>query len=310
MEDEYEVIEIKFTPEDLEQLGTKEKFWFRFGPEEDVRWLFKYSRDNTGEHWSEKAAEQLCKLLEIPHAKYELAFCHDRAGVITKNLIADAERMVMGNEVLHALSPNDYPSPTAILDGEKAVRIREHTVLRVLGCLDGTEVQPPVSSINTGSLNAGDVFCGYLMLDAIISNQDRHHENWAIIVGDSRSLCPTYDHAASLGRELLDENRIDRLTTKDKQRSVSAFVGKARSEIFKLKTDRKPLHTIDAFYHATEKRAAAKEYWLSRIRKVRREEIEAIFLKIPSSLISENARKFAIEMTWENIKRLLKDERA
>jgi len=311
MEDAYEIVKITFAPEDLEQLGTKEKFWFRFEPTDTVRWLFKYSRANTGEHWSEKVAEQLCELLEIPHAKYELALCNGREGVITENMISDIGRMVMGNEVLHALSPNDYPSP--IQNEEKAVRIREHTVSRVLGCLDRINITPPQSSLNTRALNSGDVFCGYLMLDVLISNQDRHHENWAIIINNedsSKSLCATYDHAASLGRELLNKDRIDRLTTKDKQRNIKAFVKKARSEMFKLKNDRKPLLTIDAFYHAVEKRKLAKEHWLSRLEKLRREEIERIFSRIPSSMISKDARKFALEMTLENIKRLLEDERA
>lgn len=311
MDDAYEIIEITFNPEDLEQLGTKEKFWFRFKPRDTVRWLFKYSRANTGEHWSEKVAEQICELLEIPHAKYELALCNGREGVITESLISDIGRMVMGNEVLHALSPKDYPGQ--LISGEKVVRTREHTVFRVLGCLDGASVAPPESTLGMGALNAGDIFCGYLMLDAIISNQDRHHENWAIVVNNetrSRSLCATYDHAASLGRELLDKDRADRRTTKDKQRNIAAFVRKARSEMFKLKTDKKPLLTADAFYHAIEKRMAAKEHWLSRLKKVRREEIAQIFLKVPSSMITEEARNFALEMTWENIKRLLEDERA
>jgi len=64
----YEVKGINVNPDDLEQLGTKEKFWFWFKGG-NVKWLFKYSRANTGEHWSEKVAEQLCKALEIPHVK-------------------------------------------------------------------------------------------------------------------------------------------------------------------------------------------------------------------------------------------------
>ena len=37
---------------DLEQLGTKEKFWFSMDTEPKL-WLFKFSRAGTGEHWSE-----------------------------------------------------------------------------------------------------------------------------------------------------------------------------------------------------------------------------------------------------------------
>jgi hypothetical protein len=50
------------------------------------------------------------------------------------------------------------------------------------------------------------LFPGYLMLDALIGNTDRHHENWGARVlaglGNGRRmavLAPTYDHASSEG---------------------------------------------------------------------------------------------------------------
>lgn len=71
---------------DLEQLGTKEKFWFSMDTEPKL-WLFKFSRAGTGEHWSEKCAAELCHLLGIPHAEYELALIDGRYGVISPNMI-------------------------------------------------------------------------------------------------------------------------------------------------------------------------------------------------------------------------------
>ena len=307
----YKVSDINFNAEDLEQLGTKEKFWFLFAPEQSLKWLFKFSRENTGEHWSEKVAEQLCELLQIPHVEYDLARCNGRLGVISPNAIDDVERMVMGNEVLHNHSPKEYPIPEQ--ETEKYVRVKEHTVSRVLGCLDRSGVLPPKTDFDIDELNAGDVFCGYLILDALISNQDRHHENWAIIVNNEtgeRFLCPTYDHAASLGRELLDDEREERLNTRDKNRKVDQFICKARSELFNLKTDKKPLLTIDAFYNAVDKRDKARVHWVSRLKEVREEEIRKIFLNIPDSVITETAKEFAIQMVLGNMNRILEDERA
>lgn len=196
----YQLVVLSPVANDLEQLGTKEKFWFYYSHDTVNLQLFKYSRPGTGEHWSEKCAAELCHLLNIPHASYDLAKCNDRFGVVCQNLIPVGFRMVMGNEVLHS-STADYPQP--LQPGEKPVRVREHTVTRVLGCLDKESIQPPPSSYVLDGLNAADVFCGYLMLDALISNQDRHHENWAIMLNNETGeqfLCPTYDHAASLGR--------------------------------------------------------------------------------------------------------------
>lgn len=57
-------------PEADEDLGTKEKFWYRH---DNLNYLYKKTRQNTGEDWSEKIASELCSLLDLPHAIYELA---------------------------------------------------------------------------------------------------------------------------------------------------------------------------------------------------------------------------------------------
>lgn len=292
----------------IEQLGTKEKFWFTYQDEDS--WLLKYSRKNTGEHWSEKCAAELCHLLHIPHATYELVKVNNLFAVITPNMIPNRSRMVMGNEVLHTDAP-DYPDPLSLPE-EKAVRIKEHTVTRVLGCLEKGDVSPPLNSpYNLQDLNAADVFCGYLMLDALVSNQDRHHENWAIILHNdtgTKSLCPTYDHAACLGRELLDDERKVRLETKDRNQQIPAFVRRARSEIFKFKTDKKPLTTVEAFIHAVKDRQKAKVHWISKLQALSTPQIQSVFDKVPECCMSNLAKEFAIQMVLENQRRLLENE--
>jgi serine/threonine protein kinase HipA of HipAB toxin-antitoxin module len=93
------------------------------------------------------------------------------------------------------------------------------------------------------------VFVGYLLLDALIGNQDRHHENWGLIKapGAGLSLSPTFDHASSLGRNELDAERIERLTTKDSGRGVAHYVRRARSGLYRTQSSRAPLTTLDAF---------------------------------------------------------------
>jgi hypothetical protein len=87
-----------------------------------------------------------------------------------------------------------------------------------------------MNGIPTGVNSALDVFIGYVMLDAWIANQDRHHENWgAIWDGKSMRLAPTYDHAAGMARNLKDVERQDRLVTRDKNRTVRAYAEKVTS---------------------------------------------------------------------------------
>ena len=311
VEDFYTVYELTENADFLEQLGTKEKFWFRdLSSQEKQRTLFKYSRPNTGEHWSEKCAEQLCLLLELPHVKYEIAIHDGRYGVTSPNIVDKNKHLVMGNELLHRDDPDDYPKPVEYLDNKQ--KVTSHTVTRVLAFLSRSEILPPESRFDLGTLGSAEVFCGYLMLDALISNQDRHHENWAVI-GETMNgeavfrLCPTYDHAASMGRELLDKERIERISTKDKYRSIEHFVQKAQSQLYKFKTDRKPMKTVSAFNYAVQKYPEAKEHWLSKLSSVKNAEIKKVFDRIPPELKSDIGREFAYRVVIENRKRLLED---
>lgn len=302
----FDIFQIDSDVQDLEQLGTKEKFWFTT---KTGKQLFKFSRSGTGEHWSEKIAEQLCLRLGIPCARYELATSDGRMGVITPNLVPEGFDMEMGNVLLHQLD-SGYPAPVGT--DEKRVRTSEHTVSCVLGCLDAGLIKVfPGQGLD--GLSPGGVFCGYLMLDALVSNQDRHHENWAVLKNSDTGeqfLCPTYDHAASLGRELTTEKRIVRLTSRDKNQRIETFVQKARSEIFEFKNDAKPLLTIDAFYCAGATKPEAKNFWLEKLRMLTDEDMHEIISLIPEQFMDDVAKNFAFEMLKENKRRLLNYENA
>ena len=69
MPDSYPIIQVEpewvLEPEDM---GTKEKFWYRNPGDGGREWLFKNPRENTGEHWAEKIAAEVANVLGIPHA--------------------------------------------------------------------------------------------------------------------------------------------------------------------------------------------------------------------------------------------------
>ena len=96
--------------------------------------------------------------------------------------------------------------------------------------------------------NAVGVFAGYLLLDALVSNQDRHHENWGVIgTQNGLSLASSFDHASSLGRNETDYSRVERLTTKDIGRSVEHYVTRARSGLYETQSSKQPMSTLNAF---------------------------------------------------------------
>lgn len=62
----------------LEQLGTKAKFWYQSDDGRQV--LFKEGRPDTGENWAEKVCCEVARLLDVPHAEYELAVWNGKQG--------------------------------------------------------------------------------------------------------------------------------------------------------------------------------------------------------------------------------------
>ena len=294
----YEIIPIPDdAPIQYEQMGTKYKFWYTGN--DGTRMLFKQGRPNTGENWAEKVCCELCSLLDLPHAHYELAQWKEVHGVTTPTIVPNGARLVHGNELLAGVEG---------YDAEKRYKVREHTVRLVLAVVGNPNYGPPIGcNVPSEFTSISDFFVGYLMLDALVSNQDRHHENWGLVVGQEWgvTLAPTFDHAASLGRNESDETRLDRLKTKDKGRSVKTYVERAKSALYKSSKSEKPLTTFGAFNEAARLRTDAANYWLSKLAGLSFDEIGAIFNNIPSSEMSDLAREFAMKMLEINIERLL-----
>lgn len=279
-----------------EQMGTKRKFWYL--AEDDERWLFKFAREGTGEHWSEKIAAEIGRVLGIPCAEVELATCDGLPGSATRRFFEDGSvTLVHGNELLQQI---DDSYPKAQLRG-----VSQHTVDAVLDRLDG--VLPPTKS--SGDLEcAADWFVGYLLLDAVVVNSDRHHENWGILQFPEgvRRLAPSYDHASSLGRELTDERRQQRLHTNDEWFTVAHYASRARSPIYAEAGASRPLHPSDAFLLAGARRPKARDAWLERLRGTSVEAFERIVTRVPAPVMSEPAQEFALavlQFTRQNLLR-------
>lgn len=277
-----------------EQLGTKPKFWFGDKPS-----LFKEIREGTGEDWSEKVACELAELLGIPHAKYDLGLWKGRRGVVCDSFLPVGSRLIHGNELLAKIVPH-YPTG-------KFFRVRQHSLRRVTILVQHISKPPIDFVLFPGVQTAVDVFIGYLMLDAWIGNQDRHHENWGLVLTKDGSvhLAPSYDHASCLGRIETDIEKHERLTTKDKQRTVEYYIGKASSAFYASPASKKPLSTLDAFRSAARSRAGAGLTWLKRLEAVSPDQTEQILRLVPPDRISEVSVHFAQRMLEFNRRRLL-----
>lgn len=210
--------------DDLEPLGTKRKFWYR--NESGEKWLFKYGRPGTGEHWAEKIASDVARTLGLPCAVVELARHGQEWGTISRDFTEDGSlALVHGNELLGEQLAG-YPR-------SRNYRVKEHTLAAIWGVLSNTAIEAPEGvPFDLPEPQAFALFAGYLLLDAVIGYTDRHHENWGVLLLGTTPrrmvLAPTFDHASSLGRELSDDKRRGRLAAKDEECGLVGYAEVAR----------------------------------------------------------------------------------
>jgi hypothetical protein len=296
MSNEFLIFEVPIDDAQAEEaMGTKPKFWFR-----DTRLgkcLFKQARPNTGEDWAEKIAAELAQLLGLPHARYELAIWDQKPGIISPVMILENCTLIHGNDILVGIVSN-YPR-------YQVYDVSQHTLDVVLQIMTTPIVQMPLDWIPPdGITTAIDTFIGYLLLDAWIGNGDRHHENWGLVatVEQSIHLAPTYDHASSLGRELLDERRQERINNN----LVTTYINRARSAFYAQSGDKKALPTLDVFFQAAQRGPNAAMIWLNQLENIPFTHLRELLTRIPSTRISPVALEFAHQILDINRSKLLR----
>jgi hypothetical protein len=290
--------------EDIEYLGTKRKFWFTLNGK---RFLFKAEERGTGEDWAEKVVCELARRLGLPHIEYELAHEYEgvksiQPGVICPTFVPRPLVLVLGNQLLYVRDPQ-YPVKSEVKYGVSA-----HTVDAVAAVLHLLGPPPPgwMQYTPAGITTALGVFVGYVMLDAWVANQDRHHQNWgAILDNGALYLAPTYDHGASLARNLTDEERKVRLLTRDKKQSVEHFVARARSGFYRAIQDKKTLPTLDVFQHFAQLDPGAAKIWLAKLAGIGSDVVDAILAEVPPQRMSPITRQFTLKLLTINKRRLL-----
>ena len=289
-----------------EQMGTKPKFWCL--DQSGTEFLFKESRSHAGEHWSEKVAAEIAGALGLPHAEIELAICAGKNGTLSKNFQSPTEPSSLnhGNELLFEHDPA-YPKEAPNF------RLAQHTLDRIVaGLRRSGAVLPNGFTFPQNVRTACDLFVGYLLLDALIVNTDRHHANWAVIIFSCMDgaylteIAPTFDHASSLGRELTDERRTAKLTAEGmrynprkpsrRDQTVVGYLEKddGRSRIFASEYDDKPLHPMQVFETVREKFPDAAEAWINRLATIELTKFEGIISQVPPEVMSQPMRDFSL----------------
>jgi HipA-like C-terminal domain len=281
---------------DKEAMGSKEKFWYRCDPNKPP-WLFKFPQPNTGQHWAEKIAAELAADLEITHAVVELALFDNTRGSASESFAVGGWDLFHGNQML-AGKVTGYDPGTRF-------RQADHTLANILLALDRTFTHPDGRQKNKVR------FAEYLVFDALIGNTDRHHENWGILRRQTVDrwtgmLAPTFDHASSLGRELLDEGPGKSRKRLLSEKRIPYYAEKAAGAIYWESTDRRGLSPLELV-----RRAAPMYPDLFKPAFRKREKLDAGMLstlldRVPADWMSGLAREFVIAFVCYTIEELRK----
>ena len=100
------------------------------------------------------------------------------------------------------------------------------------------------------------------------------------------------DHASSLGRELRDENRKQKLA----QNLVERYVAKAGGGIYWQSEDTKGANPLDLAVQSAKKYPNFFSPWLERVRQLQVDKLENILARVPVEWMSVESKQFCIKM--------------
>lgn len=295
----------------VEQTGSSANLWLE-NPADGTRWLHKdtvipASGIEQGEDWSEVVSSQVARELGVPHAETRLCIRHGRRGSLSLSVLPSEDYSLNeGTVILERAAISDYvphsEGKPAVDPGRPEVRRPGHSLKNVGIALKNAQAPPGF----TGPPNcaAFDVFAGYMILDALIANRDRHEQNWAVLTPQLLSppeyLSPTYDHASSLGYNLTNEKR-ERLLSNRPAMVRWANRGTAWRFEFKSRPNTLVDHAADAVQLCSSEGA---DWWRDRLDVL---DLSAILTTLRSRQIdalSEAAARFADELLQINLRRL------
>ncbi len=277
-----------------EVLGSKEKFWYR-RIQSEKEWLFKYPQPDTGQHWAEKIAEQIALVLGISHGKVELAVFQGTHGSATESFVSGGANLFHGNQILAGKVFGYNP--------RKEFHQSDHTLANIFTALENTFAE------EAGQEKAKKMLARYFILDAVIGNTDRHHENWAILAVREPDkwggrVAPSFDHASSLGRELKDEGPKKSRVRLLAEGKVGSYSEKARGAIFGKNTDEHGLSPLGLVRKGVEDYPLYFKPALVIAKRLSREKIVEIVDRIPNDWMTEITRKFVVNFVCYNLSKL------
>lgn len=240
---------------------------------------------------AEVIASRLARRLGLPAACCRYAVRGGEQGLISRNVTPPGHDLHGGDTYLHEVEGYVRRSPRVDSQGRQKGMLRldvGYTLEAVEQVLDGVSGPPEAWEHLTGF----HVFAGYLVLDALIANTDRHPRNWALLERQAdgrRFLAPTFDHGRSLGSGMTDEKR--------ERRDPAAFCRKGKANAFTPRGQ----GLVDLALEAVAR--ADADLWLDRVSSLDVEDFRET-MEAPLDRLSEAAANFIEQVLEQNRRRL------
>lgn len=258
---------------DVEASGTHGGVWLH-EPTTGARWFHKNTLipENgieQGEDWAEFVVAQVGQRLGVPCAEVRMCYRNGRRGSLSRSIVPEAgtHGLIDGLVALVDSKADGYFPHQEGKPGKDpkrpGVNRPGHTLSNIEAAL--TPTLPPPGFVGPATCTAFDVFTGYLILDALVANRDRHEENWGVLRGQLRSirdrLAPSFDHASSLGYNRTDSHRGAMLEKRD---GLTRFAEKGTAWRFENSGSPEDLVTfaLGAYARCTP---TAQVWWLRRL---------------------------------------------
>ena len=192
--------------------------------------------------------------------------------------------LIHGNEVLES---TDFPHAFDDLNFHRA----DQTLGNIWLALDRT------FESEAARTEAKNQFAGYLVLDAVVGNTDRHSENWGILQRQDvsrrvESLAPSYDHGSSLGHELMEEGR-ERFLAGNR---VGDYAERGRGQIYWQKTDKRGPSPLELTRLAISQYPEPFRTAIAKLENMDDPSLQGIVDSVPEDWMTPSARTFALEL--------------
>ncbi|RYD84371.1 MAG: hypothetical protein EOP84_05700, partial [Verrucomicrobiaceae bacterium] len=229
--------------------------------------------------------------------RVELAVFEGARGSATENFTKDGYELFHGNQILAGFEP-DYRT-------DQRWHQNDHTIGRIFDAIGA--IFPDADAAR----KAADQIAGYLVLDALICNVDRHHENWGILRkstpdGMRGRLAPSYDHASSLGRELRDSGSKNNRERYLRELGVAKYIERGRCPIFVDGTGThgpSPFRLVQRCLEI-ERLAPHFRHGLEKLSHLDPTGFEAIIGRVPEGWMSPLATEFTLCLLIESLEQL------